>query len=80
VNSQQDLAAGPHAADLSRVANDRLLTIADIREIFGLDRTAAYELTHRPDFPGHVRVSRRCYRWWATEVNAFAEALRRERA
>jgi predicted DNA-binding transcriptional regulator AlpA len=80
VNSQQDLAAGPQPDGPSRVANDRLLTIADIREIFGLDRTAAYELTHRPDFPGHVRVSRRCCRWWASEVDAFAEALRRERA
>jgi predicted DNA-binding transcriptional regulator AlpA len=80
VNSLQDLADGPQPADLSRVANDRLLTIADIREIFGLGRTAANELTHRPDFPNHVRVSRRCYRWWASEVNAFAEAWRREDA
>jgi predicted DNA-binding transcriptional regulator AlpA len=64
----------------ARWAGDRLISIRDIREIFRLGRTAAYELTHRPEFPGPVRVSPRCYRWWASEVNAFADSLRCERA
>jgi predicted DNA-binding transcriptional regulator AlpA len=80
VSSPQDLDAGPQPASPPRLAGDRLITIAGIRAIFGLGRTAAYDLTHRPDFPAHVPVSPRCYRWWASEVNAFAEALRRERA
>jgi predicted DNA-binding transcriptional regulator AlpA len=58
---------------------DSLMTIGDIREFFKLGRTAAYELTHRPEFPDPVPVSPRCYRWWASEVCAFATALRRER-
>lgn len=59
-----------------RWANDRLISIRDIRKIFGLGRTAAYELTHRPDFPEPVPVSPRCYRWWASEIDAFAASLR----
>jgi predicted DNA-binding transcriptional regulator AlpA len=57
---------------------DALLTISEIRQLFKLGRTAAYELTHRPDFPAPVCVSARCYRWWAGEVTAFAAAARRE--
>ena len=59
---------------------DRLIGIPDIRVLFKLGRTAAYELTHRPDFPAPVRVSHRCLRWWASEVNAYADALQREGA
>ena len=59
---------------------DRLISIDDIRELFKLGRTAAYELTHRPEFPVPVQVSRRCLRWWASEVDAYADALQREGA
>ncbi|HEY1619760.1 MAG TPA: AlpA family phage regulatory protein [Streptosporangiaceae bacterium] len=55
---------------------DRLIDIHEIRAFFGLGRTGAYELTHRPDFPAPVRISPRCYRWWATEIAAFAIDLR----
>jgi predicted DNA-binding transcriptional regulator AlpA len=61
-------------------ADDRLLCITDIRAFFKLGRTAAYDLTHRPDFPAPVVVSPRCYRWWASEVTAFATGMRREGA
>jgi len=54
---------------------DTLIGIRDIRAMFRLGRTAAYELTHRPGFPTPVRISTRCYRWWATEVAAFAASL-----
>jgi predicted DNA-binding transcriptional regulator AlpA len=63
-----------------RLDDDTLITITDIRRIFRLGRTAAYELTRRPGFPDPVRVSARCYRWWASEVDAFAAALPREHA
>lgn len=63
-----------------RSASDELISIADIRGLFKLGRTAAYELTHRPGFPDHVEISPRCYRWWASEVYGFAATLRRERA
>jgi len=64
----------------TRSASDELISIADIRGLFKLGRTAAYELTHRPGFPGHVEISPRCFRWWASEVYEFAATLRRERA
>jgi predicted DNA-binding transcriptional regulator AlpA len=57
---------------------DRLISISDIRTLFGLRRTAAYELTHRPDFPEPVVISPRCYRWWASEVTTFAIGIRHE--
>jgi predicted DNA-binding transcriptional regulator AlpA len=60
-------------------AHDRLIGIGDIGEFFKLRRTAAYELTHRPEFPKPILVSARCYRWWAREVESFAASLRRER-
>src|ERR1700722_7491894 len=59
---------------------DRLISIADIRVLFKLGRTAAYDLTHRPAFPAPVQGSRRCLRWWASEVDEYAEALQREGA
>ena len=57
---------------------DRLIRISDIRALFKLGRTAAYELTRRPGFPVPVRISNRCLRWWASEVNAYARTLQRE--
>ena len=70
---------GTGTAKPPRWANDKLISITDIRALFKLGRTAAYELTHRPGFPDPVPISPRCYRWWASEVDAFAVALRRER-
>ena len=61
-------------------ASDTLIDIAEIRRIFRIGRTAAYELTHRPEFPDPVLLSPRCYRWWASEVAAFARSLQRKPA
>ena len=73
------MAEGPAvpAVQASRTT-DKLISIQDIRELFGLGRTASYELTHRPGFPVPVVISPRCYRWWASEVTVFAASLRRE--
>jgi predicted DNA-binding transcriptional regulator AlpA len=60
----------------TRWATDTLISVRDIRELFGLGRTAAYELTHRSGFPEPIRLSRRCYRWWASEVIAFTADVR----
>jgi len=70
----------PEAVRQGRPGADRLISIGDIRALFKLGRTAAYELTHRPGFPAPVHVSRRCLRWWASEVDAYANALQREGA
>ena len=70
----------PQTASSPQPASNQLISIAGIRTIFGLGRTAAYELTHRPGFPDPVAISTHCYRWWASEVDAFAVTLRRERA
>lgn len=59
---------------------DWLMSISDIRMLFKLGRTAAYELTRRPGFPAPVQVSRRCLRWWASEVGSYAGTLQHERA
>src|SRR5215472_12836243 len=76
IASESAEASGP-----SRWASgDRLISIADIRAFFKIGRTAAYELTHRPGFPDPVPISARRYRWWASEVEAFATALRQEGA
>jgi predicted DNA-binding transcriptional regulator AlpA len=68
------------AAQQGRPGTDRLVSIGDIRTLFKLGRTAAYELTHRSGFPAPVQVSRRCLRWWASEVDAYALTLQREGA
>ena len=70
----------PEAAGQTRWTTDRLISIGDIRNLFKLGRTAAYELTHRPEFPEPVPVSSRCYRWWASEVDAYAATLRLKRS
>ena len=81
MNRPDDLAASRlEKAAPTWSASDELISIADIRGLFKLGRTAAYELTHRPGFPDHVEISPRCYRWWASEVYEFAATLRRERA
>ena len=41
----------PETAGQTRWTTDRLISIGDIRNLFKLGRTAAYELTHRPEFP-----------------------------
>jgi predicted DNA-binding transcriptional regulator AlpA len=76
IASEPAEASGPS----SWASGDRLIGIADIRAFFKIGRTAAYELTHRPGFPDPVPISARCYRWWASEVEAFAAALRLEGA
>jgi predicted DNA-binding transcriptional regulator AlpA len=60
----------------ARWATDTLISIRDIRELFSLGRTAAYELTHRSGFPEPIKLSSRCYRWWASEVMAFTADVR----
>ena len=73
-------ACEPEAVREGRPGADRLISVGDIRALFKLGRTAAYELTHRPGFPAPVRVSSRCLRWWASEVEAYAGTLQREGA
>ena len=70
----------PEAAQSGRAAADQLISVGDIRSLFKLGRTAAYELTHRAGFPAPVLVSSRCLRWWASEIDAYAGALQRCRA
>jgi predicted DNA-binding transcriptional regulator AlpA len=70
----------PEPAREGRPGADRLISVTDIRALFKLGRTAAYELTHRPGFPAPVRVSSRCLRWWASEVDSYAGTLQREGA
>lgn len=68
----------PVPAATTSIQAGTLISIREIRALFGLGRTAAYELTHRPGFPAPVRISPRCYRWWAAEIAAFTADLRRQ--
>ena len=68
----------PEPAATTSLQAGSLISIREIRALFGLGRTAAYELTHRPGFPSPVRISPRCYRWWASEVAAFTADIRRQ--
>ena len=58
--------------------DDHLIGIREIRALFDLGRTAAYELVHRPGFPTVVPVSSHSHRWWESEVRAFAATLHAE--
>ena len=80
--SQHHEVSSGHESEATRQGRDtdQLISISDIRSLFKLGRTAAYELTHRSEFPAPVQVSRRCLRWWASEVNAYAASLQREGA
>ena len=71
---------GPETAGQAQWSSDRLISIEEIRKHFKLGRTAACELTHRPEFPEPVPLSSRCYRWRASEVAAFAASLRSKRS
>ncbi len=71
-------AGEPEPAATSRLQAGSLISIREIRALYDLGRTAAYNLTHRPGFPAPVRISPRCYRWWAAEVAAFTADLRRQ--
>jgi predicted DNA-binding transcriptional regulator AlpA len=55
-------ACEPEVVQRGQPGADRLISIGDIRTLFKLGRTAAYELTHRPGFPNPVQVSSRCLR------------------
>ena len=70
----------PEVTRQGRCDTDQLISIGDIRTLFKLGRTAAYELTRRPEFPAPVQISRGCLRWWVSEVNAYADTLQREGA
>ena len=55
---------------------NRLISRQQVGDLFGLRRSATYDLTQRPDFPPPVVVSPKCLRWPVDEVVAFAEKLR----
>jgi predicted DNA-binding transcriptional regulator AlpA len=74
--SSPDRMDQPTAPPRDRPPTDRLIGIGEIRQLFSLGRTAAYDLTHRPGFPAPVPVSRNAYRWWVSEVAVFTAALR----
>lgn len=45
------------------------MTVADVRQYLNISQTAAYELTHRKDFPvcrfgGSIRIPRKAFLAW----------------
>jgi predicted DNA-binding transcriptional regulator AlpA len=55
---------------------NKLMSRQQVGDLFGLRKSATYDLTQRPDFPPPVVISPKCLRWPAEEVLAFAEKLR----
>ena len=58
----------------------RLISRQQVGDLFGLRRSATYDLTQRSDFPLPVVISPKCLRWPVEEVVAFAEKLRHKDA
>ena len=56
---------------------DRLLKIAEVQELTGLGRSTVYKKVAAGVLPAPVRLSRRCARWRASELQAAIEALPR---
>jgi len=59
---------------------NRLISRQQVGDLFGLRRSATYDLTQRSDFPPPVVISPKCLRWPVEEVVAFAEKLRHKDA
>ena len=59
---------------------NRLISRQQVGDLFGLRRSATYDLTQRSDFPLPVVISPKCLRWPVEEVMAFAEKLRHKDA
>lgn len=59
---------GP-APDITRP--ERLLALAEVEAQTGLKKTSLYGLVRKGEFPPPVRLSRRCSRWPASQVQAW---------
>lgn len=74
------VALGQELGGEGAIQTNRLISRQQVGELFGLRRSATYELTRRPDFPPPVVLSSKCLRWPVDEVVAFAEKLRPKEA
>ena len=54
---------------------DRLLKIIEVQEMTGLSRASVYKKVADGLLPRPVRLSLRCVRWRASELQAFIEGL-----
>jgi prophage regulatory protein len=59
----------------SELAGARLLRIADVCHLVGLSASQVYQLTAEGAFPQPLRLSSRCSRWRARDVQAWLEGL-----
>jgi prophage regulatory protein len=59
----------------SDLAGARLLRIADVCHLVGLSASQVYQLMVEGAFPQPLRLSSRCSRWRARDVQAWLEAL-----
>jgi prophage regulatory protein len=57
------------------LAGARLLRIADVCHLVGLSASQVYQLIAEGAFPQPLRLSSRCSRWRARDVQAWLEAL-----
>lgn len=57
------------------------LTIAEVKAILNISQAAAYELTHRKDFPvcrfgGSIRIPRKALHLWIDQHTQMPKSLR----
>lgn len=62
-------------------SNQQFLTISDVQEHLNISQSAAYELTHRKDFPvcrvgGSVRIPREAFLAWVDMKTQITPQLR----
>jgi prophage regulatory protein len=55
----------------------RLINITEVQARVGLRSTAIYSAVARGDFPQPVRISARCTRWYADDIDVWIANLPR---
>ena len=55
----------------------QLLTLAEVKELTGLGRSAVYDNMARGDFPKPLKIGMRAVRWRRTEIEEFIASAQR---
>lgn len=64
------------------IARSEYMTVAEVKEYLNISQAAAYELTHRSDFPvcrfgGTIRVPRRAFLEWVRSRTHIPQEIAR---
>lgn len=62
--------------DCRPVGDEALWPASRVLEFFSVKKSVFYELAAEPDFPTKIVLGKRCVRWKASEIRAYAERRR----